>query len=110
MTGRRHYSEGQKGVRALIEINKLADVFVEVADTLVVGFDLIDFLHTLAQHTADVSGEAVGLVLTDEHGRLHYTSSSEDLGRRLELLQLELEEGPCLDCFRSGESVVNTDL
>jgi GAF domain-containing protein len=76
----------------MIEINKLADVFVEVADTLVAGFDLIDFLHTLAQHTADVTGGAVGLVLADENGGL------------------DLEEGPCLDCFRSGQPVVNTAL
>lgn len=94
----------------MIEIHKLADVFVDVADTLVVGFDLIDFLHTLAQHTADVTGGAVGLVLADESGGLHYMSASEDRARRLELLQLDLEEGPCLDCFRTGQPVVNTEL
>ncbi|WP_090968119.1 GAF and ANTAR domain-containing protein [Nocardioides exalbidus] len=94
----------------MIEIDKLADVFVEVADTLVAGFDLIEFLHTVAQHAADVSGGAVGLVLADEQGNLHYMSASGDVARELELLQLDLGEGPCLDCFRSGAAVVNTDL
>ncbi|RYB94497.1 ANTAR domain-containing protein [Nocardioides oleivorans] len=94
----------------MIEIDNLADVFVEVADTLVAGFDLIEFLHTVAQHAADVSGGAVGLVLADEHGQLHYMSASGDVARELELLQLDLGEGPCLDCFRSGEVVIDTDL
>jgi GAF domain-containing protein len=94
----------------MIAVERLADVFVEVADTLVVGFDLIDFLHTLAQHAADVSGCAVGLVLADEHGRLHYMGASDQSARDLEILQLEQEEGPCLDCFSSGQAVVNTDL
>ena len=94
----------------MIAVERLAEVFVEVADTLVVGFDLIDFLHTLAQHAADVSGCAVGLVLADEHGRLHYMGASDQSARDLEILQLEQEEGPCLDCFSSGQAVVNTDL
>ena len=33
-----------------IEIERLADVFVEVADTLVADFDLIEFLHSVAGH------------------------------------------------------------
>lgn len=94
----------------MIEIERLADVFVEVSDTLVAGFDLIDFLHTLSQHTADVSGAVVGIVLADERDRLHLMSASSDAARMLEILQLEKDEGPCLDCFRTGEAVVNTDL
>lgn len=94
----------------MIEIERLADVFVEVSDTLVVGFDLIEFLHTLSQHAADVSGAAVGLVLADERDRLHLMGASDDDARLLENLQLEQEEGPCLDCFRTGVAVVNSDL
>lgn len=94
----------------MIEVEKLADVFVEVADTLVVGFDLIDFLHTLARHTADVSGGIVGLVLADERNQLHFMGASEDGAKALELVQLEQEQGPCVECFSSGLPVVVDDL
>ena len=50
----------------MIATERLMDVFVEVADTLVADFDLIDFLHNVADHAAAISGAAsVGLVLAD---------------------------------------------
>lgn len=106
---RRHYGGAGREVRAMVEVDTLSQVFVEVADTLVGGFDLIDFLHTVAQHAAEASGGVVGLVLGDERGRLHSMSASDDVARELELLQLDVGQGPCLDCLRSGEAVVNAD-
>lgn len=95
----------------MISISRLTDVFVDVADTLVDDFDLIDFLHTLTQHAAAISGaDSVGLVLTDHHDRLRFMAASNESGEMLELLQLQNAEGPCLDCFRTGEPVVNADL
>jgi GAF domain-containing protein len=86
-------------------------VFVEVADTLVADFDLIEFLHNLADHTAAVSDAAsVGLMLADEDGRLHYMAASTESARHLELFQLQHAEGPCLDCYRSGQPVTIADL
>ncbi len=86
-------------------------MFVEVADTLVDDFDLIEFLHRLADHTAAVSDAAsVGLMLADEAGDLHYMAASTESARHLELLQLQHSEGPCLDCFRTGQSVSVSDL
>jgi GAF domain-containing protein len=95
----------------MISTERLADLFVEVADTLVADFDLIDFLVTLCEHATLVSSaDAVGIVLTDHHGRLRFMASSNESGRELELFQLQSEEGPCLDCVRTKEPVVNTDL
>ena len=95
----------------MISTDQLTTVFVEVADTLVDDFDAIDFLHDLAGHAARVSdAEAVGVMLADHHGRLQNVASSNENGKRLELLQLQVEQGPCLDCFASGEPVVNADL
>jgi GAF domain-containing protein len=95
----------------MIQIDRLADVFVEVADTLVTGFDVIDFLHTVASHAAEITGtSAAGLMLSDSNGRLHYVgASSEEIGL-LELFQLQNDEGPCLDCYRTGAAVVAVDL
>ena len=94
----------------MIEVDRLADVFVQVADTLVADFDLIDFFHTLALRAAEVSGGAVGLMLADERDRLHVMGASDEGARALEVLQLEHSEGPCLDCFRTGVPVVVNDL
>ena len=95
----------------MISAQRLSRVFVEVADTLVADFDLIEFLHKLTEHTAAVSDAAsVGLMLADEGGDLHYMAASTESARHLELFQLQHDEGPCLDCFRTGESVTIADL
>lgn len=95
----------------MISISRLTDLFVDVADTLVDDFDLLDFLHALTEHAATISGaDAVGLVLTDHHDQLRLMASSHESAAMLELLQLQNEEGPCLDCFRTGRPVVNADL
>lgn len=95
----------------MISAERLTDVFVEVADTLVADFDLIGFLHTLTTHAADISGaDAVGLVLADHHDTLRFMAASNESGKLLELLQLQVDEGPCLDCYASRAPVVNADL
>ena len=96
---------------AMISTERLSDLFVDVADTLVADFDLVDFLHNLTEHAAAVSGaDAVGLMLADQHGKLRFMAASNDRGEMLELFQLQNSEGPCLDCFASGQPVVNEDL
>lgn len=95
----------------MISTERLSDVFVEVADTLVADFDLVDFLHNLTDHAASVSGaDAVGLLLADQNGNLRYMAASSERAKLLELFQLQNDEGPCLECFRSHEAVINSDL
>ncbi len=95
----------------MISANQLADVFVEVADTLVDDFDLIDFLHNLAVHAAEVTGSpAVGLLLSDQQGGLNQVAASNEGAEILELLQLQHDEGPCIDCHRTGRPVVESDI
>ncbi|MEP6817140.1 MAG: GAF and ANTAR domain-containing protein [Marmoricola sp.] len=95
----------------MISTEHLSDLFVELADTLVADFDLVDFLHNLTDHAAAVSGAgAVGIMLADQRGSLQFMAASNANGRLLELHQLEYSEGPCLDCFSSREPVVNADL
>jgi GAF domain-containing protein len=90
---------------------QLMDAFVEMADTLVDDFDLVDFLHHMTDHTAAISGSSsVGLLLADEHGRLNYMAATSTGAEHLELYQLQTREGPCLDCVRTRQAVVVTDL
>jgi transcriptional regulator with GAF, ATPase, and Fis domain len=90
---------------------QVTDVFVEMADTLVDDFDLIDFLQLLTERCVqllDVS--AAGLLLTDQRGALRVTAASSEQTRLLELFQLQVDEGPCLDCFHTGGPVIVPDL
>ena len=94
-----------------VSAERLARVFVEVADTLVDEFDLIDFMHMLAERTADLVGaSAVGLLLADQHGRLEFLAASDENTKLLELFQVQNHEGPCLDAFRTATPIINADL
>jgi GAF domain-containing protein len=95
----------------MIALARLADIFVEVADTLVDDFDLIEFLHTVTVHAVEVSGEtAAGVLIADHHGRLQHVGASSESARLIELSQLQNAEGPCLDSFNRNEVVVVPDL
>ena len=94
-----------------VSAERLATIFVEVADTLVDDFDLIEFLHMLTDRTAGLVGAAaVGLVLADKDGRLEFMAGSDENVKLLELFQLQTHEGPCLEAFRTGQPVINVDL
>src|ERR1051326_9199708 len=78
----------------------LSEAFVELTDTMVADFDVIDFLHVLTDRSVqllDVS--AAGLLLADPRGELRVVAASSEAARLLELFQLQNDQGPCLDCF-----------
>jgi transcriptional regulator with GAF, ATPase, and Fis domain len=95
----------------IVSPERLAEVFVEVADTLVDQFDLIEFLQMVASHTSDlVDARAAGLLLADVDGRLQLMAASNERAQMLELFQVQAHEGPCQDCYRQGRPVINADL
>jgi hypothetical protein len=78
----------------------VAEAFVEMADTLVDDFDLMDFLHRVTVRCADVLDvSAAGLLLTDQRGALRVVAASTEQTRLLELLQIQTDEGPCARVF-----------
>jgi GAF domain-containing protein len=86
---------------------KLAAVFVELADTLVDDFDVLDLLHVLATRSVELlDAAAAGLMLTDDGDELKLVVSSTEQAQLMELFQLQNDEGPCLDCYHSGEPVL----
>jgi len=94
-----------------VSAERLSKIFVEVADTLVDDFDLLDFLHMLTVRTAGLVGaSAVGLLLADQRGRLQFMAASDERARILEIFQVQASEGPCFDAFRTGQPVLNADL
>ncbi|HET9141160.1 GAF and ANTAR domain-containing protein [Actinophytocola sp.] len=85
---------------------RIAATFVDLADTLVADFDVIDFLHTLAARSVELlDASAAAIMLADSGGELQVMASSAEEARLLELYELQNDEGPCLDCYRSGGPV-----
>jgi GAF domain-containing protein len=94
-----------------VSAERLATIFVEIADTLVDEFDLLEFLHMLTERAAGLVGAAaVGLMLADQRGRMEFMAGSDENVRLVELFQLQNQEGPCLEAFRTGTPVINVDL
>jgi GAF domain-containing protein len=89
----------------------LARTLVELADTLVADFDVVELLTLLAGRCVDVLGvSAAGLMLAGPGGDLRVVASSSEAMRVLELFELQAKEGPCLDCYRSGRPAAQPDL
>ena len=89
----------------------LSDTFVELADTMVADFDVIDFLHLLTDRSvALLAASAAGVVLADPRGELRLAAASSEEAGLLELFQLQNDQGPCLECFRTGRPVTAADL
>jgi len=89
----------------------LSDTFIDLADTMVADFDVIDFLHMLADRsTRLLTVAAVGVLLADPRGQLRVAAASSDAAGLIELFQIQNDQGPCLDCFHTGRPVTATDL
>ncbi|MGW2225507.1 GAF and ANTAR domain-containing protein [Streptomyces formicae] len=90
---------------------QLATAFVDLADTLVQDFDVIGFLHTLAEHCVhllDVA--AAGVLLATPGGQLVDAAASDERTRQLGLSSIEWDEGPSRDCFRTKKQIPDVEL
>lgn len=89
----------------------LARTFVELADTLVDDFDVVELLTLLAHRCVEMLDvAAAGLMLVAPEGDLRVVASSSEEMRVVELFELQSQEGPCPDCFRTGEPALHEDL
>ncbi|HVQ17889.1 MAG TPA: GAF and ANTAR domain-containing protein [Actinomycetes bacterium] len=89
-----------------MDTEKLAQTFVDLADSLVDDFDALDVLNVLVERCVDVLGvDAAGLLFADGQDQLRLAVSSSESARLLDLYQLQNDEGPCLECYRTGRPV-----
>jgi GAF domain-containing protein len=89
----------------------LARTMVELADTLVDSFDIVDLLTTLSDRCVEVLDvAAAGIMLASSAGELQAITASSEAMHIVELFELQSHEGPCLDCFHNRQPVVNQDL
>ncbi|MFE9366753.1 GAF and ANTAR domain-containing protein [Streptomyces sp. NPDC006978] len=90
---------------------QLTEVFVEVADSLIDDFDLIDFLQQLSARCMELLDvAAVGIMLADQHEHLQVLAASDEHTRVLEIFALQHDQGPCVDAYRSGTPRTNINL
>src|SRR5256885_15677661 len=95
-------------------MSREADVvrsLVEMASALVDDYDVVDLLTGLADRCVSLLGvSAAGVMLASPEGGLGLVASSSEAMRLLELFELQAQEGPCLDAFRTGEPVGHENL
>ncbi len=89
----------------------LISTMVELADNLVDHFDVIDVLTMLSDRAVEVvEVDAAGVMLASPDGELQFVAASSESMTVLELFQLQADEGPCIDCYRSGQAIANEAL
>jgi GAF domain-containing protein len=90
---------------------RLGRTFVELADTLVDDFDVVDLLVLVAERCVELlDASAAGLLLADAQGVLHLMAATSDQTELVELFQIQDDEGPCLECYRTGAPVQVPDI
>jgi GAF domain-containing protein len=90
---------------------RLAQTFVELADTLVEDFDVVDLLARLGERCVELfDAAAAGLLLADGRGALRLMAATNEAMEIVELFQVQNAEGPCLECYLSGEPVQVEDM
>ena len=84
---------------------------VTLVDSLLDDFDVVELLTDLTEQCARLLDvEAAGLLLAGSLRGLHLMAATSSSSRDLEMIQLQAAEGPCLDCFATGELVSVPDL
>ena len=87
----------------MVKEREVLRALVEVADTFVDDYDVVEFLHRLTERcVAILDVDEAGVMLVATTRTLRYVASSSEQMRLVELLELQHEEGPCLDAYRDG--------
>jgi transcriptional regulator with GAF, ATPase, and Fis domain len=85
--------------------------FATLADTLVVGYDVVDLLQTLVDSCRDLlDAAAAGILLADDSGYLEVVASTSESTHLVDVLQLASEAGPGKESFETGQSVFTLDI
>ena len=90
---------------------ELARTFVDLARSVNEGADIVDVYTMLVDRCVQLLPiDACGILLVDLRGRLRVVGSSSHAAELLDLFQAQNEQGPCLVCCRTGDSVSDESL
>ena len=90
---------------------KITQAFVALAGELARRRDPLELLDLLTGHCAELLDiESAGVLLANRTGVLHVVAASTAATRQLEAFQAQREQGPCQDCYSTGQPVLIDDL
>jgi GAF domain-containing protein len=90
---------------------RVLNAVVSLVDSLLDDFDVVDLLTGLTERCAELLDiEAAGILLADPLQQLRLLAATSEQARELELFQLQADQGPCLDCYATGQPVSVADL
>jgi GAF domain/ANTAR domain len=90
---------------------RVLNAVVSLVDTLLEDFDVMDLLTDLTERSADLLDvAAAGFLLADSLSQLRLVTATSRQAREVELFQLQADEGPCVECYATGEPVSVADL
>jgi hypothetical protein len=84
----------------------LVKTFSALADTMVVGYDVVELLQVLVERSTEVVGaEAAGILLAGEGDRLEVVASTAENSRLIALMELGAGDNPCVEAYVTGQVV-----
>ncbi|MFI7405565.1 GAF domain-containing protein [Streptomyces sp. NPDC049541] len=90
---------------------QLAEALVGLADSLADDVDPVVLLDRLALNCLDLVGaDAVGVMIAGRRGELRLMAATDQSAALTEFFQLQIDEGPCVDCYRKSERIDAPDL
>lgn len=89
---------------------RIVAAFVDLADSLVTDFDVVELFHRLLDHGLPLIGAEAGGLLLHHEGRLRVVASTSEDMQTLELFELQNTEGPCYDAYIIGRTITVDDL
>jgi GAF domain-containing protein len=90
---------------------RLVRTLVQLADSLVDDFDVVDLTVLLTERCVELlDAAAAGLLLRGGQGGLNLMAATSEAAGAVELFQIQTDEGPCRDCILTGMPVNVADL
>ncbi|QKJ18861.1 GAF and ANTAR domain-containing protein [Microbacterium hominis] len=96
---------------ALTREHQLLGTFVTLADSLVDDFDVVDVLQRLVDDCISLfDASAAGILLLSPSNELEVIVSTSERSELVELMQLRVGAGPCVEAATTGEVVSVEDI
>jgi GAF domain-containing protein len=90
---------------------RMLDTFVDLADTLVSDYEVTEFLRMLVERCAEILEITTGgVMLEGAEGHLQLAAALSPEMEALEQAEIDSEDGPCHEAYRTREPVVADDL
>ena len=91
--------------------DRLVETFVNIADSLVVDYDIVDLLQTLVDDCIDLfDASAAGILLVAPDGELEVVVSTDESSDFVSMVQAKSGEGPCVASITHARVVSVEDL